>query len=176
MLVEENEKKRQFSLIYNNEVDTLFRYVALRVANKAETIDIVQDSFVRFWRVFNEGTTIINSRSFLFTIARNRIIDWYRKKKTLSLEAMTELQNGEFFEIKDESVEGVIEKGTDASLVLMAINKLTPQYREAVYLRFVEDLQPQDIAQILNITPNAVSIRINRGLEELRKILGIRIQ
>jgi hypothetical protein len=61
----------------------------------------------------------------------------------------------------------------DASLVLSAINKLSPQYKEAVYLRFVEDLLPQDIAQILHATPNAVSVRINRGLQELRTLLGL---
>jgi RNA polymerase sigma-70 factor (ECF subfamily) len=131
---------------------------------------------VRLWQTFNEGTPIINVRALLFTIARNRIIDWYRKKKNLSLEAVTELSQGEFFEIGDYWVEGAVEMSADASLVLSAINKLSPQYKEAVYLRFVEDLLPQDIAQILHATPNAVSVRINRGLQELRTLLGIKIE
>lgn len=170
------EQERRFVELYEKEVDAIFRYVFLRVADKEEAKDIVQDSFTRFWQSLNSGSKIENSRAFLFSITRNRVIDWYRKKKSISLESTFEDEEGEFFEIADPDAHKQIEVSSESSLVLKAINELASQYREVVYLRFIEDLSPKDIAEILGTTPNAISIRINRGIEELRKILKIDIR
>lgn len=172
--MEINIKKQQFTQIYKKEADAVFRYVLLRVSNKEEVLDIVQDTFTRFWQSWNKET-IEYPRSFIFTVARNRIIDWYRKKKPQSLEAMVESEDGQVFDIPDEKMQTDIKLSAEASVVLKALDKLSTGYREAVYLRFVEDLTLAEIAKILATTPNAVSIRLNRGLDELRNHLKIDI-
>ena len=167
------EIKQQFTEIYEREADAIFRYVILRVANREEALDIVQDSFLRFWQTLGRGTLIDSPRSFLFAIARNRVIDWYRSKKSLSLEAMFEAAEGEFFEIADPHSYQEIEIGAEVAVILKGLNELPSQYREVVYLRYAEDLSPKEIAEIVGATPNAISIRLNRGIAELRKILKI---
>ncbi len=174
--METNDKKTEFSLIYQKQADLVFRYTLLRVANREEVIDIVQDTFAKFWQVFRSNTLIEHPRAFILTIARNKIIDWYRKKKPQSLEAMAGEDDDGIFEIKDEKMHEIIGLSAEASVAIKAINKISPQNREAVHLRFVEDLSPTEIAEVLRITPNAVSVRITRGLAELRNALGISIE
>jgi RNA polymerase sigma-70 factor (ECF subfamily) len=174
--MEINDKKTEFSLIYKKEADFVFRYILLRVANREEAIDILQETFTKFWQAFSEGTSIGHPRAFIFTIARNEIIDWYRKKKPASLEAMAEQNEDGIFEIKDEKMHEDIALSAEASVVMKAVGKISPQNREAIYLRFVEDLSPTEIADILHATPNAISIRLNRGLQELRDHLRIELE
>jgi len=162
--------------IYEKEADAIFRYAILRVANRDDVLDIVQDTFAKFWQALNAGTSINYPRSFIFTIVRNKIIDWYRKKKPESLDAMMEIEDGIAFELPDEYADKEAEFSAEVSIILKALNKLPPQYREAVYLRFVEGLSPAEIAKVLGATPNTISIRINRGMGELRNNLGIDIK
>jgi RNA polymerase sigma-70 factor, ECF subfamily len=172
--MEIDNKKQDFEKIYSKEADAIFRYVISRVSNRQEAIDIVQDAFLKFWQAFIGERDIKNTRSFLFTITRNNIIDWYRKRKYLSLEALAESdEDSGTVEIPDEKSFNEIEISAEASLILKAMNKLSPKYKETIHLRFVGDLPPSEISEILGITPNAVSVRLNRGLEELRKILKI---
>lgn len=167
------KKEREFAQIYEREADAIFRYALVRTGNREEALDITADTFLGFWRTLMKDAIVENARPLLFTIVRSRVIDWYRKKKSLSLDAMTQGDNGEFFEVADPSIHNEIQDKAEAGIILKAVGDLRSEYREVVYLRFVENLSPVEIADILQATPNAVSIRINRGLAELRKILKI---
>jgi RNA polymerase sigma-70 factor (ECF subfamily) len=165
-----------FEATYKNESDVIFRFCLLRVSNREQALDITQETFLRLWKQMQENKDILNERALLFTIARHLIIDWYRKKKSLSLDAMAFNYNEEMkegFDVLDESTTGVeLELGAESRYLIEKINELTETYREPLYLRFVEDLSPPEIGKILGISVNATSVRINRGLEELRKIAG----
>ncbi|MFA7000111.1 MAG: RNA polymerase sigma factor [Candidatus Paceibacterota bacterium] len=165
-----------FEAIYKKESDVIFRFCLLRVSNREQALDITQETFLRLWKQMQEDKDIINEKALLFTIARHLIIDWYRKKKSLSLDMMAFNDNGEKeegFDVLDESTTTEeLEIGAEGRYLMDQINKLGWAYREPVYLRYVEDLSPPEIGEILGISINAASVRINRGLEELRKISG----
>ncbi len=76
------------------------------------------------------------------------------------------------FDVIDEKMTNEIEVGAEGRYLIDKINELSPDFRDPVYLRFVENLLPQEIAAILNISANTASVRITRGLEELRKKAG----
>ena len=168
-------KTQQFSDFYEHEVDALFRYVALRVGNRDEVMDIVQETFSALWEKTVRGDTINIPRALLYASARNKIIDWYRKKKPLSLEQMTEREEGEKlpFDPVDTFAESRIILSIEATQVLTLITALPSQYRDAVYLRLVEEMLPQEISEVLGTTAGNVSVRITRGLALLREQLGL---
>ena len=66
-----------------------------------------------------------------------------------------------------------IEIQAEAELFIKKIEEIDITYREEVYLRFVEDLNPKEIAEITQKSVNVVSVHINRGLNQLRKLLDI---
>jgi RNA polymerase sigma-70 factor, ECF subfamily len=164
--------KDQFTSFYEKESDALFRFCYWRVTNRELALELAQESFARLWAKMAEGAQMDNQRAFLYVVARHLIIDWYRKGKSGSLEALSE-EGERPFEPMDQNAHIDIEVGSEARRVAEKINDLPEQYRDVVYMRFVEDLRPREISQILKISTNAVSVRITRGLEELRRISGI---
>jgi len=162
--------KVKFTEVYEKESDPLFRYCLMRVSDRDKAIDIVQDIFAELWKTYNTSEEIKNERAYLFTLARNKIIDWYRKKKSYSLDALLETEDTERpFDSPDEKAHPDIIFSAEAGRVLEAIEKLDPTYRDVLYLRFTEDLSPQEIASVLGSTASIVSVRITRGLEKLRE-------
>lgn len=171
-------RKEEFSTFYEREVDSLFRYVTLRVSSRDEAMDIVQETFCSLWEKFSLGETITNMRAFLYASVRNRIIDWYRKKKPLSLEQIPRKDGSDEdddlpFDPIDMLAESTIVYSAEAREVLEIISKLPLSYREAVYLRVVEEFMPSEIAETLGISAGATSVRITRGLALIRKELGL---
>ena len=170
MKVDMNHK---FEEIFSKESDSIFRFCLIRVSNREQALDITQETFLRLWQSLLQDKEILNNRAFLFTVARRLIIDWYRKKKSISLEGIMNNDNQDGFDPSDEmTTVGNLEIKAEGRFLLNKINKLPPSYQQPVYLRFVEDLSPPEIAEILGISTNAASVRINRGLDELRKIGG----
>lgn len=164
--------KKRFTELYNDEADSIYRFCFLRTSDREVAIDLMQDTFMRFWETLSRDDEIRSGRAFLFTIARNKIIDWYRRKKSLSLEALTEKagMEGELF--SDMTRKEEIEMAHEAKFLVERIRELDPQYQQVVYFRFVEDLKPKEIAEILEIPVNLVSVRIHRGIRQLRTLAG----
>jgi len=161
------ETTNKFQKIYDEESDAIFRFCLTRVSNREQSLDITQDTFMRLWENIIQKKDIINYRAFLFTIARNLIIDWYRKKKNISLDKIIEEGDGKF-DLIDNSMISNLEIKSEGKYILDKISELGETYQTILYLRFVDDLSIKEIAEVLNISENATSVRINRGLEELR--------
>lgn len=162
----------RFAEIYAAEADAIFRFCLIRVSDREQALDLVQETFARLWQSISAGKEMTNARSFLFTVAHRLIIDWYRKKKPVSLESMSDAETGETYEPVSESASSDLELESEGRFLVDSIRKLGESYRQPVYLRYVEGLSPPEIGEVLGISANAVSVRINRGLEELRKLSG----
>ena len=165
--------KQRFIQIYSANADSVFRYCFIRVSDRNVATDLTQDIFMRYWDNLAKGTDIANDRAFLFTVARNIIIDWYRKKKSVSLEGLQEENDDiEVFVPIEDNAKGALEMQTESRFLLDKIRSLPPTSQQILYLRYIEDLKPKEIAEILDIKENTVSVRIHRALEELRKMTG----
>lgn len=159
-----------FEAVYESESDAIFRFCLIRVSNRDQALDITQETFLRFWQTLTQNKEVVNNRAFLFTVARRLIIDWYRKKKSISFgDIESKSDDEEDFNPSDEMTLDKLHVGAEGRYLLDKINELSPGYRQAVYLRFVEDLSPQEIGDILGISANTASVRINRGIEELKQ-------
>ncbi len=163
--------QQEFTAIYERESDAIFRFSVLRVSGREQALDIVQEAFMRLWKSMKDGASIEKPRPFLFKVAHNLIIDWYRKKKAVSLEGLATEEGGEYEPVQ-ETASADLEMGAEGRFLVDKLAELEPAYRQPVYLRFVEGLSPQEIGDVLGITANAASVRVNRGLEKLRAITG----
>lgn len=152
---------------YEKHTDELFRFCIVKVRNRDEALDIVQETFIRAWEYLRKGNVIDHMRPFLFRTARNIIIDHARKHKTMSLDAMQEEQH---FDAPDKAQPFGI--GFELTRMLEALETLEVTHREVLTLRFLQELDIAEIAEVLSLSPNAVSVRIHRGIEALKKQLG----
>lgn len=165
------EEKKAFTKLFELEHDRLLRFCILRVSSRDLALEFAQESFARLWGRLVSGEKVENQVAFLYAIARNLIIDWYRRKKAVSLEALSGDEERPF-DPGDERAHLELELAADASRVLELFSRLEDKQREVLHFRFVEDLPPREIARRLGLTPNAVSVRISRGLEALRRLTG----
>lgn len=160
------ETEALFLAAYDEYADGLYRFALVKTSSPETAQDLLQETFVRAWDYCRKGGEIHDWKPFLFRTAYNLIVDTYRKKRSVSLEALTE--SG--FEPSDSSNER-IEVQAEFARMRAAIDQLDDTYRDVVLLRFVEDLPPREIAEITGLSENVVSVRIHRGIQKLREIV-----
>ena len=166
---------QKFEKIYADQSDAIFRFCLTRVSDREQALDITQETFVRLWQTLLKEKEVLNDRAFLFTVTRRLIIDCYRKKKSVSLEKMLLVNEETESNLVDDTTLENLEVGPEGRYLLDKMNELEENHREPIYLRFVEGLSPAEIGEILGISANAASVRVNRALLELRKRTGYNI-
>lgn len=167
--MDQDSLKSLFLAAYDEHADAIYRFCLFKVSQPEKAEDLVQDVFTRYWQALREEMPVGNVRAFLYTVARNRIIDWYRKRKEDSLDELSE-RGADFL---GDQVEDVEERARVRE-ILEAVDMLDDRSREAVLLRFVEGWSPEEIAAYSGSTANAISVRINRAVKKVQDRLHIR--
>lgn len=158
--------ERDFLAGYDAYADALFRHCYIRVRDREVAKDIVQETFTRTWQYLSSGKQVPHLRAFLYRVANNLIVDGVRRKHTTSLDSMME-EDG--FEPRDESAKDPVDIPA-AREALKLLDSLDELYRTAVTMRIIDELSPKEIARILGVSENVVSVRIHRGIERLAKL------
>jgi RNA polymerase sigma-70 factor, ECF subfamily len=158
----QDKMQEKFLAVYEECSDGIFRYCLYRTFDKEVAADLTQEAFLRAWTAFSGKSEISNLKAFVYKIARNLIIDRARKKREMSLDAL--LEKIEFASPENPDTQ------VDARLLLDKLQELSDDQREVIIMRYIEGLTPAEIAEILEETPNAVSIRLNRALNRLKEI------
>jgi RNA polymerase sigma-70 factor, ECF subfamily len=153
---------------FDAHADALFRFCYAHIGERETAKDMVQESFSRTWRYLAQGRSISNMRPFLYRTARNAMIDRSRKAREDSLDKMQE----DGFDAVDHTAPDPLVSAEAARAIQLA-SSLDPQHREVILLRYVSDMSPRDIAQVIGVSENAVSVRLHRALGKLRTLMGI---
>lgn len=159
--------EKEFLAAYEQYQEAIFKHCYFRVFERELAKELAQETFMRAWQYLADGKTVENLRAFLYRIANNLVIDVSRKKKEASLETMQE--NG--FEPATQVSLDAISDQLDLSKVRKLISELEPMYRDVLIMRYLDGLPPKEIAQAIGETTNVVSVRIHRGVEQLKKLL-----
>ena len=159
--------ERDFLAAYEANADALFRHCVMRVRNRDLAKDIVQETFTRTWSYLAEGKRIDHLRAFLYRTLQNCIVDTMRKKSSVSLDSMYEEEG---FEIADEPRGPSPETREEIKDALKLLSSLEETYARVITMRYIDELTPGEIAAILDVSENVVSVRIHRGVKQLRKL------
>lgn len=159
-----NNLEQQFLKAYDDHSDAIFRHCYFRVFDRELAKELTQDAFMKTWNYWQKGEGIDNPRAFLYRVANNLVIDHARKKKEASLDKMMD----EGFDPSDNAKEKLLNFVEGGDLIRY-LYRLEPKYRQALELRYVEDLDIREIASALGETENNISVRIHRGLEKIRE-------
>lgn len=160
-------EQEDFLKAYDSYADAIYRYCYFRVRNnKPVAEDLVQETFTKVWQYLCDGHPIQHLRAFLYQTARNMIIDRQKRKETsnVSLESMRE----DGFEPKGDSAETIVTE-IECHQLLEMMDRLNESDKDLLLLRYVEGYGPKEIANILNETPNAISVRIHRAKKFLKE-------
>ncbi|MFF2876407.1 RNA polymerase sigma factor SigZ [Gottfriedia sp. NPDC057991] len=153
----------QTEALWNEFNERLLFFIKGKISNKADADDILQNVFLKIHQNLGELKEEKNLKSWIFSIARNSIIDYYRSSK------VTE-------EFKEE-LEKVIESGEDnfngeiTCCIDDFINLLPEKYRETIRLYEFEELKHKEIAERLELSVSASKSRVQRGRNQLKLLL-----
>jgi RNA polymerase sigma-70 factor (ECF subfamily) len=150
----------------------LFRYLLHLTGSRERAEDFFQETWVRVLERGSQYDGRWKFEAWLFTISRNLVLDWHRRKKPESLESMRgPEEDAPAFDVQDEKSATPLEtflsneqrEGVQASLT-----KIPVVFREVLVLRFQEEMQLDEIAVVLSAPISTVKSRLYRGLEALR--------
>lgn len=155
-----------FSPLYDMYVDAIFRFCFFKTGDRDIAKDLTQDVFVKVFNHLKKGERLEQEKAFIYMVAKNTIIDYWRKKKTV--------REGDLPEGFMENIPSHYKTETLAeyNIFTSMLDKLTPNDREVIILRYVEDLSSKDMAHILGERENTVLVRISRAVSKLKGFAG----
>ena len=163
----QDNRKRAFLESFDLYSDAIYRFCVVKTSDTELAQDLTQETFSRYWQALRQGKSMEHTRAFLYTIAQNLVIDWYRKKKSMSLDALASVG----FEPRDTAAASA-EEAAQYAQIRSVIAQLSDDHQSVLLLRYVEGLGPKDIAVTLGVSPNVVSVRIDRAIRKVRQILN----
>jgi RNA polymerase sigma-70 factor (ECF subfamily) len=158
-----------FGLLYDRYQPQIYRFIYLKVGHREEAEDLTHQVFLKSWNSIDNYTfQNLPFSSWLYRIARNQVIDYYRTKKdVLSIEIE------EIVELRMESPAVYIDNNIDAAKLREAIIKLNLEQQDVIVLRFIEDFSIKETASAMDKTEMAVKLLQHRAIKNLKKILDI---
>jgi RNA polymerase sigma factor (sigma-70 family) len=157
-----------FSSIYNKYADRLFGYGAGLGFEREMLKDAIQDIFYVIYVRKHQLADVGNLKCYLFRMLKNRLLDIYKSTLHNSEEEPSEEMS---FTIKTTILDDLIAEEEQVLLqgkIDALLNTLTDRQREAVYLRFMQELEYEEIGHLLKMTPQAVRKLVFRAIKRLR--------
>jgi len=139
-----------------------------------EAEDLTQEIFVKVYQTLRTFDAAQGGFStWLNRVARNHLVDHYRRTRKDRVTSSLEDELDTLQEKPSVGMEpvGHVESRERHEVLQQALNRLSPDLREAVVLRDLHDLDYQEIAQVLGVPAGTVKSRINRGRLELARVL-----
>ena len=153
----------------------IYSFVYRYVGNGQDAEDITQEVFVRVWRNLKKFDQNKSFKTWIFSIAKNASLDFLKKKKAIPFSEFEREDGGNIIidTLADPSPlpPELLEKAGMARMLNEAMEKLSPQYRMVLFLRYNDHFNFREIAESLNEPLNTVKSRHRRALVMLRGLI-----
>jgi len=159
-----------FAKLYDLYVRRIYRFVFFKVSSHEEAEDITSEVFLKAWHYINENEQkkIMSFSGLLYRLARNAVIDLYRKR---SKKVEVSLENVEI--VEEEKLTKELDTKIEIKKIMNSLEKLKHEYKEIVILRYVDGLETGEIAEITGKGRVAVRVTLHRALKRLKKDLNL---
>ncbi len=152
--------EKEYNLCVNQYADNVYRFIVKNLRHEEDARDIVQTAFEKMWRN-RESVDNTKSKSYLFTVAYNQMIDHIRKVKRI--------------ELKDSFLEDgkSVEQGNSRmkQTLMEALNRLNETQKSLVMLKDYEGYSYEEIGEIMGLNSSQVKVYLHRARLALRSYL-----
>ena len=162
-----NFTKNDITTLFEENYEKVVNYIASRISNMSEAEELASDVFVKALEHIdgfkNKGIPI---EAWLYKIAHNITIDYYRKKKypTINIEDVINMESY-------NNTEKTVIENLDKEEIKIALSKLSSLQQQVIQLRLVSGLRSKEVAQIMEKSDGAIRELQRSGLKALREIL-----
>jgi RNA polymerase sigma-70 factor (ECF subfamily) len=159
-----------FGELYERYVQTIFRFVYVRLDDRRDAEDLTEEVFLRVWQSLpNYREQGVPFLAFLFRIARNAVIDFYRSSKSSAHQES--IEDNPLQDLRSDPGEQAI-TNLEHQELRRILDTMREDYRMVLVLRFLSELSPEETAQVMGRSTGAVRVLQHRALAALRSILG----
>lgn len=161
-----------FGELYERNAARVYRFLLAHLGNHQDAEDLTADVFYRTWRslpTFHERG--VPFQAFLLKIARNALVDHYRRSSVVAFASLEE---------SEDVIPGAATQPVDVVLSHLesqylhhVLDRLRPDYRLVLALRFISDLSPEETARVMQRSVGAVRVLQHRALSALRILLNL---
>jgi RNA polymerase sigma-70 factor (ECF subfamily) len=161
--------RKEFSKIYDKYIDKIYRFVFLKVNSPEVAEDLTSETFLRGWQTFkiqNSKFRIQNPPAFLYQIARNLVVDYYRQKGRAQVVSAD-------YRIIDPRInlEEKANLNSELEKVRRALANLKDEYQDVIIYRYLDELSVPEIAKVMQKSEGTVRVLLHRALAALRNEL-----
>jgi RNA polymerase sigma-70 factor (ECF subfamily) len=170
-----NDKETNaLGVLYAKYYERLKRYIAQRIHSVTDAEDLAQEVFVRLWETRAHYEIKESVEAYLFTVARNTIALYLRKKKNhqrdVPIGSIAEVADDHSIRQDQKSAGQVLQHQLQKTIQDMAV-RLSPKAYEAIRLRFIEGLSVKEAAKKAGCSVKAFYSRQERSLKELKQMI-----
>lgn len=177
IILYKNGESEAFKFLINKYTPPLYNFIR-RFAGSENAEDVVQEAFIKTWKNINKFETEKASfKTWIFTIAKNTLTDFLRKKRHINFSDIENVNEDNSFteNIPDENLlpDEVLQKLEDSEKLNKVLKKLSINYQTILTLHYQEEMTFDEIGKILNKSTNTVKSQHYRAILSLRKIIEL---
>jgi len=155
-----------FGDLYERYLDEIHRYVFYRVSDRFEAEDLTETVFLKAWEALPRfESSRVNLRAWLYRIAHNTVVDYYRTRKPTADSLADNLRDSR------PSPERQAQSRDEQQQLAAAIRELESGLQHVIIYRFINGLSHAETAQVMGIREGYVRVLQHRALNQLRKRL-----
>lgn len=159
-------EREAFGYLYERYMDEIHRYVFYRVADRFEAEDLTETVFLKAWEALPRFESCgINFRAWLYRIAHNTVVDYYRTRKPTSDLPADEPRDSR------PSPEHQSQARDEQQQLAAAIGELDDNLQQVIVYRFINGLSHAETARVMGLAEGHVRVLQYRALQKLRQRL-----
>lgn len=159
------EIENRFTKIYEEYSDPVYRYIYRSVKNEALAEDLAQETFIKVLGALEDLEVSRNPGPWLYRIARNTCIDWFRCNK----QTFEPMDDAICCVSNSESPESIVLDREQKSVIKDMFMKMNNKYRPVMLLRYIGELSYSEVAARLELKEATVKTLIRRGRQQFQK-------
>ncbi|MFA5084634.1 MAG: sigma-70 family RNA polymerase sigma factor [Candidatus Paceibacterota bacterium] len=162
-----NRDSEAFGLLYDQYQPAIYRFILLKIGNKVTAEDLTHQVFLNAWqRIESYQIQGFPFSSWLYRIAHNAVIDYYRtEKKDINLDSIAETA-------AVNNLEEKIDQEFELNIIKAALKELPEEQQSIIIMKFVEDMTNGEIAAALGKSEGAIKTAQHRCIQNIKEIIN----
>lgn len=165
-----NKDSGAFAQVYDIYAEKIYRFIYFKISSQEEAQDLTSEVFLKTWQYIIDGNEIKNLNALFYTIARNLVIDHYRKNSQKDI-SLSELENLQIEPRAEKREIERVERNIEFSKIENQLVKLKDEFREVIILRYIEGMSIKEIAEILQKKKGATRVIMYRAINALKELM-----
>jgi len=163
-----------FAELLQRYLKPVYGFLYQMVRDQSQVEDLAQDAFIKAWKNIQRFDQSKSFKTWIFTIAKNTALDYFKKKKTVAFSFFEDEEgNNKLENLSEEAVlpDEILEREDAVREMEEKLQLISEKYRTILVLRYKEDFSLKEIAEILDAPYNTVKAYHGRGIKELKKAI-----